>query len=114
MISATPLETKHQLQKEPAVYAIPIFLDGRKSAYLGAAIGLSLVRNWNHTLQNGTNHSAHFVIPLYLNSNPNLNKADMDCGFLTRNKIDKGCGSRGNVAQMRNKFRESPITGYRT
>lgn len=94
MISATPLETKHQLQKEPAVYAIPISLDGRKSAYLGAAIGFSLVRNWDRTSRNGTNHSAHFVIPLYLNlnSNPNLNKADMDCGFLTRNKIDMSCG----------------------
>ena len=87
MIPATPLKTKRQLQKEPAVYAIPISLDGRKSAYLGAAIGFGLVRNWDRTLQNGTNYSAHFVIPLYLNSNPNLNKADMDCGVLTRNKI---------------------------
>ena len=39
MIPATPLKTKRQLQKGPAVYAIPISLDGRKSAYPGAAIG---------------------------------------------------------------------------
>ena len=112
MIPATPLKTKRQLQKEPAVYAIPISLDGRKSAYLGAAIGFGLVRNWDRTLQNGTNHSAHFVIPLYPNSNPN--KADLDCGFLTRNKTDMACCSRGNVVQMRNELRESPTTAYRT
>ena len=112
MISATPLETKHQLQKEPAVYATLISLDGRKSAYLGVAIGFGLVRNWERTLQNGTNHSARFVIPLYPNSNPN--KADLDCGVLTRNKTDVACCSRGNVVQMRNELRESPTRAYRT
>ena len=112
MIPATPSETKRQLQKELAVYAIPISLDGRKSAYLGVAIGFGLVRNWDRTFQNGTNHSVHFATPFYPNSKPN--KVDVDCGIFTRNKIDMGCGSRGNVAQMRNKFRESPITGYRT
>ena len=112
MISATPLKTKHQLQKEPAVYAILISLDGRKSAYRGAAIGLGLVRNWHRTLQNGTNYSAHFVTPLYPTSNPN--KADMDCGFLTRYKTDMACCARGNVVQMRNELRESPTRVYRT
>ena len=112
MIPVTPLETKRQLQKEPAVYAIPISLDGRKSAYLGAAIGFSLVRNWDRTLQNDTNYSAHFVTPLYPNSN--LNKADLDCGVLTRNKTDMACCSRVNVVQMRNEFRESPTRAYRT
>ena len=108
MILATPLKTKRQLQKGPTVCAIPISIDGRKSSYPGAAIGFGLVRNWERTLQNGTNHSAHFVIPLYPNSNQN--KADMDCGVLTGNKINMACCSRGNVAQMRNEFRESPTT----
>ena len=112
MIPATPLEIKRQLKKEPAVYAVPIFLDGRKSAYLGAAIGFGLVRNWDRTFQNGTNHSIHFVTPLYPNSNPN--KADVDCGVLTRNKIDMAYCSRGNVVQMRNELKESPTTAYRT
>ena len=64
MIPAIPLKTKRQLQKEPAVCAIPISLDGRKSAYLGEAIGSGLVRNWDRTLQNDTNYSAH-LLPLY-------------------------------------------------
>ena len=112
MIPATPLKTKRQLQKESAVYAIPISLDGRKSAYPGAAIGLGLVQNWDRTLQNDTNYSAHFVTPLYPNSN--LNKADLDCGVLTRNKTDMACCSRGNVVQIRNELRESPTRAHRT
>ena len=112
MIPAIPLKTKRQLQKEPAVYAIPISPDGRKSAYLCEAVGFGLVRNWDRTLQNGTNYSAHFVTPLYLNSKPN--KADIDCGVLTRYKTDMACCSRGNVVQMRNKLRESPTRAYRT
>ena len=112
MIPATPLKTKRQLQKESAVYAIPISVNGRKSAYPGAAIGFGLVRNWDRTLQNDTNYSAHFVIPLFPNSNPN--KADLDCGVLTRNKTDMACCSRGNVVQMRNELRESPTRAYRT
>ena len=110
MISATPLKTKRQLQKEPAVCAIPISVDGRKSSYPGAAIGFGLVRNWDRTLQNDTNYSAHFVTPLY----PNPNKADLDCGVLTRNKTDMACCSRGNVVQMRNELRESPTRAYQT
>ena len=112
MIPATPLKTKRQLQKESAVYAIPISVNGRKSAYPGAAIGFGLVRNWDRTLQNDTNYSAHFVTPLYPNSNPN--KADLDCGVLTRNKTDMACCSRGNVVQMRNELRESPTRACRT
>ena len=112
MIPATPLKTKRQLQKESAVYAIPISVNGRKSAYPGAAIGFGLVRNWDRTLQNDTNYSAHFVTSLYPNSN--LNKTDLDCGVLTRNKTDMACCSRGNVVQMRNELRESPIRAYRT
>ena len=112
MIPATPLKTKRQLQKESADYAIPIYIDGRKSAYPGAAIGSGLVRNWDRTLQNDTNHSGHFVTLLYPNSNPN--KADLDCGVLTRNKTDMACCSRGNVVQMRNELRESPTRAYRT
>ena len=112
MIPAIPLKTKRQLQKEPAVYAVSISLDGRKSVYLGEAIGFGLVRNWDRTLQNDTNYSAHFVIPLFPNSNPN--KADLDCGVLTRNKTDMACCSRGNVVQMRNELRESPTRACRT
>ena len=112
MVPITPLEIKHQLHKGLAVYAIPISVNGRKSAYPGAAIGFGLVRNWDRTLQNDTNYSAHFVIPLFPNSNPN--KADLDCGVLTRNKTDMACCSRGNVVQMRNKLRESPTRAYRT
>ena len=112
MIPATPLKTKRQLQKESAVYAIPISVNGHKSAYAGAAIGFGLVRNWDRTLQNDTNYSAHFVTPLYPNSN--LNKADLDCGVLTRSKTDMACCSRGNVVQMRNESRESLTPAYRT
>ena len=112
MIPATPLKTKRQLQKGPAVHAIPILIDGRKSAYPGAAIGFGVVRNWDRTLQNDTNYSAHFVIPLFPNSNPN--KADLDCGVLTRNKTDMACCSRGNVVQIRNELRESPTRAHRT
>lgn len=112
MIPATPLKTKRQLQKESAVYAIPISVNGRKSAYPGAAIGFGLVRNWDRTLQNDTNYSAHFVTPLYPTSNPN--KADMVCGVLTRYKTDMACCARGNVLQMRNELRENPTRAYRT
>ena len=112
MIPATPLKTKRQLQKESAVYAIPISIDGRESAYPGAAIGFGLVLNWDRTLQNDTNYSAHFVIPLFPNSNPN--KADLDCGVLTLNKTDIACCSRGNVVQMRNELRASPTGAYQT
>ena len=113
MIPATPLKTKRQLQKEPAVYAIPISLDGRKSAYPGAAIGFGLVRNWDRTLQNDTNYSAHFVIPLYFQTQTQT-KLIWIVGFLTRNKTDMACCSRGNVVQMRNELRESPTRAYRT
>ena len=106
MIPATPLKTKRQLQKESAVSAIPISVNGRNSADPGAAIGFGLVRNWDRTLQNDTNYSAHFVTPLYPNSNPN--KAELDCGVLTRNKTDMDCCSRDNVVQIRNELRESP------
>ena len=53
MIPATPLKTKRQLQKGPAVYAIPISIGGRESAYPGAAIGFGLVPNWDRTSRNG-------------------------------------------------------------
>ena len=112
MIPATPLKIKRQLRKESAVYAIPISVNGRKSAYPGGAIGFGLARNWDRTLQNDTNYSAHFVTPLYQNSNPN--KADLDCGVLTRNKTDMACCSRGNVVQMRNELGESPTRACRT
>jgi hypothetical protein len=112
MIPATPLKTKRQLQKGPAVFAIPIPIDGRKSAYPGAAIGFGLVRNWDRTLQNDTNYRTHFVIPLFPNSNPN--KADLDRGVLTRNKTNMACCSGGNVVQMRNELRESSTRAYQT
>ena len=110
MIPATPFKTKRQLQKGLAVYAIPISIDGRKSAYPGVAIGFGLARNWDRTLQNDINYSAHFVIPLFPKSNPN--KADLDCGVLTRNETDMACCSRGNVVQMRNELRESSTRAY--
>lgn len=112
MLPTTAPETKHQLRKGPAVCAIRICLDGCKPAYLGAAIGPGLVPNWDRTLQNGTNHIAHFVIPSYTNSNPN--KSDMNCGVLTRNKTNMACCLRGNVVQMRNESREILTTAYRT
>ena len=114
MIPATPLKTKRELQKGPAVYAIPISIDDRKSAYPGAAIGFGLVTNWDRTLQNDTSYSAHFGIPLFPNPNPNPNKADLDCGVLTRNKTDIACCSRGNVVQMREELRESSTRACQT
>ena len=114
MVPITPLETKCQLHKGPAVCAIPICLDGRKPTYLGVAIGRVLVPNWDGAWQNYASHIAHSVVPLYTNSNPNPNKSELKWGVLTCNKTNMAFCSRGSIAHICNELRESSTTAYQT